>query len=78
MYSQFKERDIETLIDNELRYLDWSDNPKDMLSCNVFKQRAKTQEQERKFAGKRPDYVLYKNNSNEPDVVWNVGCLFVA
>ncbi len=66
MYSQLKERDIETLIDTELRYLGWLENPKDMSKCNVYKQRAKTSLQEKQLNGKRPDYVLYENGKNEP------------
>ena len=29
--------------------------------CNVFAERAKTLEQNKKFSGKQPDYVLYKS-----------------
>ena len=64
MFTDFKERDIETLIDNELKFLKWNDNPKD-LNCNIFKQRAKIKEQEKNLQGKRPDYILYQKDSDE-------------
>lgn len=60
-YSNLVERDIETAIDNELRYLKWNDNSKDINSCNVYKQRAKTEKQKKLLNGKRPDYILYKD-----------------
>src|SRR3989344_4936634 len=34
--------------------------------CNVFTERAKTKEQNKKFKGKNPDYVLYKSGTDEP------------
>src|SRR3989344_3489831 len=34
--------------------------------CNVFTERAKTKEQNKKFNGKFPDYVLYKSGTDEP------------
>jgi len=42
-------------------YLDQSSN-----SCNVFQEQAKTDEQNRKFQGHRPDYVLYEKGTNSP------------
>lgn len=65
-YSDLVERDIETAIDNELRYLKWNDDSKDINSCNVYKQRPKTEKQKKLLGGKRPDYILYKDNSDEP------------
>ncbi len=62
------ERDIETLIDNQLRNLRWIDDPKSK-DRNVFKQQVKTEEQKKSLGGKRPDYVLYRSNSNEPLIV---------
>ena len=35
-------------------------------NCNVFTERAKTTEQNKKFKGKKPDYVLYKTGTDEP------------
>ena len=34
--------------------------------CNVFTERAKTVEQNKKFKGKKPDYVLYKSQRDTP------------
>ncbi|WP_341758607.1 N-6 DNA methylase [Candidatus Tisiphia endosymbiont of Ditula angustiorana] len=65
-YSNLVERDIETAIDNELRYLKWNDDSKNLNSCNVYKQRAKTEKQEKLLGRKRPDYILYRDNSDEP------------
>ena len=65
-YSDLVERDIETAIDNELRYLKWNDDSKDINFCNVYKQRPKTEKQKKLLGGKRPDYILYKDNSDEP------------
>ncbi len=60
------ERGVETLVDNELRNTGWNDNPRDKLKCNVYKQSAKTEEQQNALKGKRPDYVLYQDNSDIP------------
>jgi len=52
-------------IDLILVNLGWvtdESNPK----CNVFTERAKTTEQNDKFAGNNPDYVLYKSGTDEP------------
>jgi len=38
------------------------ENPK----CNVFTERAKTTEENKKFKGKFPDYVVYSSRTNEP------------
>lgn len=35
-------------------------------SCNVFTERAKTVEQNKKFKGRKPDYVLYKSKTDRP------------
>lgn len=35
-------------------------------SCNVFTERAKTVEQNKKFKGRKPDYVLYKSQTDKP------------
>jgi type I restriction enzyme M protein len=32
----------------------------------VYKQRPKTEKQKKLLGGKRPDYILYKDNSDEP------------
>ena len=66
MFTQLNERDVETYIDNELKNLKWNDNPQDMNECNVYKQRVKTTKQKNKLKGKKPDYVLYKEKTDEP------------
>ena len=35
-------------------------------SCNVFTERAKTIDQNKKFRGKKPDYILYKSGTDKP------------
>lgn len=52
-------------IDLILANLGWNTN-EDSPKCNVFTGRAKTKEQNKKFKGNFPDYVLYKSNSDEP------------
>lgn len=37
--------------------------------CNVFKERAKTPEQNKLFKRKRPDYVIYQTNTDRPIAV---------
>ena len=54
-----------TQIDWRLRNLGWildQSNP----NCNVFQEQAKTEEQNRKFHGKKPDYVLYDSGTDIP------------
>ena len=62
------ERDVETLIDNQLRNLNWIDDPKNK-NRNVFKQQVKTEEQKRKLERKKPDYVLYQSHSDKPLII---------
>jgi len=62
------ERDTETLIDNQLKNLKWEDNPHSSLR-NVWKQKPKTKEDLEKLGNLRPDYILYKTNSNEPIII---------
>ena len=52
-------------IDSWLKELGWNIN-EDSFSCNVFTERAKTKEQNKKFSGKKPDFVLYKSETDEP------------
>ena len=70
MFTQLNERDVETYIDNELKNLKWNDNPQDMNECNVYKQRVKTTKQKNKLKGKKPDYVLYKEKTDENSKLW--------
>lgn len=52
-------------IDQILLNLDWEIN-ETSKKCNVFTERAKTKEQNKKFKGKNPDYVLYKSGTDLP------------
>ncbi len=52
-------------IDLILANLGWNTN-ETSPDCNVFTERAKTIEQNKKFKGKNPDYVLYKSGADEP------------
>lgn len=54
-----------TKIDRRLENLEWNldqGNP----GCNVFQEQAKTDEQNAKFKGQRPDYVLYETGTDIP------------
>lgn len=62
------ERDVETLIDLQLRKLGWEDNPKNK-NRNVWKQQPKTIEEKNKLNGLKPDYVLYKGETNIPLII---------
>ena len=52
------ERDIETLIDLQLRKLGWEDSPKSPVR-NVWKQQPKNSTEKKKLGGLKPDYILY-------------------
>lgn len=52
-------------IDQMLLNLGWDIN-ETSEKCNVFTERAKTVEQNKKFKGKKPDYVLYKSETDTP------------
>ena len=54
-----------TKIDRRLENLGWVLDQGD-LRCNVFQEQAKTEEQNRKFQGNNPDYVLYEMGTNNP------------
>ena len=62
------ERDIETLIDLQLRKLGWEDNPKSP-NRNVWKQQPRTDEEKKKLKGLKPDYILYNSKHNEPLII---------
>ena len=66
--TQNNESDAETLIDAKLSSLGWKGAEHEFYNDrNVWKQRAKTQEEQRKLMGLIPDYVLYSNkNSSAP------------
>ncbi|OHA92342.1 MAG: hypothetical protein A3J09_02620 [Candidatus Zambryskibacteria bacterium RIFCSPLOWO2_02_FULL_51_21] len=52
-------------IDLILANLGWNTD-ETSPDCNVFTERAKTTEQNKKFKGKNPDYVLYKSGTDDP------------
>lgn len=60
------EEDTRTLINNTLVNLGWKWS---RTSQNVYFERTKTVEEQKKLKGKRPDYVLYPENSNNPSIV---------
>ncbi len=62
------ERDVETLIDLQLRKLGWEDNPKDK-NRNIWKQQPKTSSQKNNLNRLKPDYVLYKSGTDTPLIV---------
>jgi len=51
-------------IDLILNNLGWNTD-ESSKDCNVFTERAKTIEQNKKLEGKRPDYLLYKSGTSE-------------
>ncbi|MDO8563802.1 MAG: N-6 DNA methylase [Nanoarchaeota archaeon] len=55
-------------IDGWLKELGWNINENDG-NCNVFTERAKTKEQNLKFRGKKPDFILYKSGTDDPIAV---------
>ncbi|MTW85610.1 N-6 DNA methylase [Virgibacillus dakarensis] len=65
------ERDVETIIEGTLANLGWND---DVSSTNrtVYKQQAKTINQNKKLKNKAPDYVLYEQGTDTPLVVIEV------
>ena len=62
------ERDIETLIDLQLRKMGWEDNPK-CPNRNVWKQQPKNSTEKKNLGGLKPDYILYNSKTNEPLIV---------
>jgi type I restriction enzyme M protein len=52
-------------IDQMLVNLGWNIDEEDP-NCDVFTERAKTVEQDDKFEGNDPDYVLYQSNTDNP------------
>jgi len=52
-------------IDQILTNLGWNID-EDSPNCNVFTERAKTVEQDKKFKGNDPDYVLYQSDIDSP------------
>jgi len=52
-------------IDSWLTELGWNID-ENSFACNVFTERAKTKEQNKKFKGKKSDFVLYKSGTDNP------------
>ena len=62
------EKDTELLINRQLENLQWVLDPKDP-DRNVYLQKPKTQKQKQQLEGKRPDYILYEKNTDNPLVI---------
>ena len=62
------ERDVETLIDLQLRKLGWDDNPKS-TNRNVWKQQPRSNQEKLNLSGLKPDYILYNSINKEPLIV---------
>ena len=68
MYTKRLEASVTHAILTQLENLKWvvdETNPE----CNVFQQRAKTEEQKKLLKGKAPDFVLYQSGTNHPIAV---------
>ncbi len=53
------EQNVRTLVDGQLKNLDWNLQPG--KKCNVFQEQPRTDKERKKLKGKRPDYVLYSS-----------------
>ena len=53
------ERAVEALIDEQLKNLGWD-------NTNIYRQQPKTDKQRQILGRKRPDYVLYSKDSDDP------------
>jgi len=65
MFTKPLESTTRIKINNWLANLGWiidENNPQ----CNCYTERARTIEENRKFAGKKPDYVLYSSSDLQP------------
>ncbi len=66
------EREAETAIDIQLTSCGWRLDPRSRRR-NVYKQQARTPEQNRKLGRKSPDYVLYAcKDSDKPTAIVEV------
>ncbi len=68
MQNESIERDVETLIDLQLKKLGWEDNPKSK-NRNIWKQQPKTTNEKKDLLGLKPDYILYQSDTNKPIIV---------
>ncbi len=65
MYTKRLEASVTHDILVQLNNLGWTVDEKDP-KCNVFQQRVKLKKQQELLRGKKPDFVLYQENSNIP------------
>ncbi|MDR0329515.1 MAG: N-6 DNA methylase [Rickettsia sp.] len=68
MYTKRLEASVMHDILVQLDHLGWIVDEKDQ-KCNVFQQRVKLTKQKELLNGKIPDFVLYKEGSNEPIII---------
>jgi type I restriction enzyme M protein len=68
MYTKRLEASVTHDILVQLNNLGWNVDEKDP-KCNVFQQRVKLTKQRELLGGKIPDFVLYKEGSNEPMII---------
>lgn len=71
MYTKRLEASVTHDILVQLNNLGWNVDEKDP-KCNVFQQRVKLTKQKELLSGKIPDFVLYKEGSNEPIIIIEV------
>ena len=62
------ERDVETLIDLQLRKLGWEDNPKSPKR-NIWKQQPRSNKEKSNLGNLKPDYILYNSDNQEPLII---------
>ena len=68
MYTERLEYSVVSDILLQLDNLGWNVDERNP-ECNVFQGRAKLEKQKETLQGKRPDFILYKENSNQPIAV---------
>jgi len=68
MYTRRLEASVSHSILTQLDNLGWAVDEKNP-ECNVFQQRAKTEEQRKLLRGKTPDFLLYQSGTNKPIAV---------
>ena len=66
--TKLKESAARKSIDSILSNLGWSVDEQ-QLDCNVYTERAKTEDQNIKLQGKQPDYILYEYGTDRPIAV---------
>lgn len=59
------EQGVRTLVDEQLKNLDWTLTSG--KNCNVFQEQPRTVEERKRLKGKRPDYVLYSKDSSRKE-----------